>query len=242
MATNNFFQNYDQGNEQQLHEDLWVEYIQIHGVETKYVSREVGPISKVFNEAAVSSYNTYYELEMYVVNYDGYQGQGAFLSKFGLEIRDQMTFAVARKRFREEVTQHDSERTRPREGDLIYFPLQKRIFQIKFVDDKHAFFQWGDLPVYNVSCELFEYSGESFTTGVPEIDRIQETTAINILDNSLLTEDNFAFQTEDGNYLVLEPQYDQSTFDPFDDGDDFQDESDFMDLSEGDPFSANGTY
>jgi hypothetical protein len=114
-------------------------------------------------------------VEMYIANTEGFEGEGNLLSKFGLEIRDQATFIVSRKRFSELVDIQDNAlcEDRPREGDLIYLPLSNSLFQIKFVEHEKPFYQINNLPTYELQCELFEYSHEDFSTGIEAIDDFQ---------------------------------------------------------------------
>lgn len=241
MPTTNYFRNFDQSNEQMLYEDLFEEFIKIHGIDTYYVHRNVVNRDPIFNEDALSTYTIANEIEMYVVNYDGYQGMGHLMNHGFPEIRDQMTFAVARKRFKEEMTAEAINKVRPMEGDLIYFPLQQRAFKITFVNDKPSFFQWGDLPLYQMNCDLYEYSGESFSTGIEGIDRLQREASINLLDHTLMDANNNPLMDANGDYL-LDSTYTPETFDPLDQKTKIQDETDFIDFSETDPFSANGVY
>jgi hypothetical protein len=110
-------------------------------------------------------------IEAYVKNVDGFGGDGDFLSKFGLQINDSMTLTIAQRKFIEDVGSYDSE-VRPNEGDLIYFPLNRKIFEVKFVEHEAIFYQMGKLQTYDLRCELFEYSQERFNTGVREIDTL----------------------------------------------------------------------
>jgi hypothetical protein len=129
----------------------------------------------LLNEDDLPVYNTAFELEMYVKNVDGFEGEGDFLSKFGLQIRDSMTLTVAMRTWEQEIGLiEDVERVRPFEGDLIYFPLNKKIFQIMHVEHEAIFYQMGSLQTYDVKCELFEYSNERFTTGIPAVDDLYE--------------------------------------------------------------------
>jgi hypothetical protein len=178
---------------------------------------------------------------LYIKSVDGFGGDGSFMSKFGLEIRDQVTFTIAKRVFDEEIGSSEGF-LRPREGDIIYFPLNKKMFQIKYVDNKPIFYQMGALQVYDMTCELFEYSGEQFNTGIPELDDIQDKLSMNIFDYGVITEDGFNLLTEDDNYLTLET-YIINDIDPFADNDFIQQESDLiLDWSETDPFSANGVF
>jgi hypothetical protein len=170
MATNVFFDNYSNFNEQQLVEDLVIESIKMYGVDVIYITRVDGAIDKVFNEDDLPLYNETFEFETYVKNVDGFEGEGDFLSKFGLQIRDQMTLTVANRTFEQHVTREESTVIRPKEGDLIYFPLSENIFEIKFVEDESLFYQSGALQVYDMVCELAEYTGQRMQTGRDNID------------------------------------------------------------------------
>jgi hypothetical protein len=227
--------------EQGLLEDLIIESIRIYGENMYYVPRTFNNKDKIYGEDSVTTYENATLVEFYIKNVDGFEGDGNFMSKFGLEIRDQVTFVIAKRVFEEEVDQNGSF-GRPREGDLIYFPLNQKLFQIKYVNNKPIYYPLGALQTYELTCELFEYSGEQFNTGIPEIDDIQDKLSLNIFDYSVTTEDNFALMTEDGDYLVLET-YKVETIDPFADNDSIETEADgFLDFTERDPFSENGTY
>ena len=157
---------------------------------------------------------------MYVKSYDSYEGDGTFLSKFNLEIRDQITFTVSRRVFGNEIAAQRPDIQRPREGDLVYSTMMKRIFVIKYVNNSAFFYQMGSLQVWDVVCEVWEYSNERFETGVDEIDAIEERFSVsNVYSNNAFEEamsDVFAtnqeFQ-EDGEDIV-----DWSTIDPFSEG------------------------
>lgn len=170
MPTSPFFNNFAQSQEQGLIEDLVVESIRIHGIDTFYIPRSYLNVDGVFSEDELAAFNAAYMVEMYIKNIDGMQGEGDFLSKFGVEIRDSITFTIARRAFAAEVTHEDTTLVRPREGDLVWFPLTQKLYSIKFVEHEAIFYQMGALQTYDLSCELFEYNNESFDTGIPEID------------------------------------------------------------------------
>lgn len=194
----------------------------------------------LYLEEEYSKFETSYFVEMYIKNVDGFAGQGDFLSKFNLEIRDQVTFTISRRTFSEEVGAYTSF-IRPREGDLIYFPLNKKLFEIKFVEHEAIFYQLGSLQTFDLTCELFEYSNEVFNTGIDEIDSKQKNITLNMQDFALLLEDGEAIAEEDGFQLVRE-EFDMKTQDLISDNDDIQLESDLiLDFSEIDPFSE-GKY
>ena len=237
--TNVYFNNYDYSGEQILYEDLIIEAIQIYGVDVKYIPRVLNNFDELYTEDAISSYENAIDMEMYVKSVDGFTGEGVFLSKYGLEIRDEVVFTVAKRRFEKQITNVDPSRNVPKEGDLIYFPLNKKPFQVKFVDYKPFFYQHGRLQTYDLVCELFEYSGENFTTGNTEIDEIQGKFDVDVLPFALLTEDGNLLLTENGGVLVQE-EYDISQIDLGSDNIPIQDEQeadDVLDWSELDPFS-----
>ena len=140
MATNFFFNNFASSQEQQLIENLVVESIKMHGLDVYYIPRALENKDEIYGEDSVSRYESSYLVEMYVKDILGFEGEGDFLSKFNLQIRDQITFTIANRSFDEEVGSAASI-TRPREGDLIYFPLNEKIFQIKFVEHEAVFYQ-----------------------------------------------------------------------------------------------------
>ena len=214
MATNVFFRNYDNFNEQQLIDDLVIESIKMYGVDVIYVKRSLGAVDEVLNEDDLPLYDEVFQFEAYVKNVDGFEGEGDFLSKFGLQIRDSVTFTVANRTFERYVTREVVEIIRPREGDLIYFPLNEKMFEIKFVEHESVFYQSGALQVYDMRAELIEYSGQRFNTGYPNIDNyfddIDTTVTTTLADLSNThpdavgadnLADNYTFETEGDNIL-----------------------------------------
>jgi len=200
---NIYFGNYNTSSEQKLYEDLVIEAIKIYGEEMFYIPRVITSEDSVFGEDDQSVYNQAYPIEMYVKSVDGFEGDGVFLSKFGLQINDQVTFTVAKRTFLEEVG-HNNGQERPDEGDLIYFPENDKVFQIKYVNYKPFFYQFGQLVTYDLTCELFVYSDEVFDTGYDFIDRIQTENTTNILDWIIYGEDGSPLLTEDGQYILPE--------------------------------------
>lgn len=171
MATSVFFRNYDNTYEQNLVDDLVIESIQIYGVDIIYITRSLEEgTDEILNENDLSIFNQTFDFEAYVKNVDGFEGEGDFLSKFGLQIRDSVTFSVANRTFERFVTKDKQSITRPKEGDLIYFPLNEKMFKIMHVEHESIFYQMGSLQLYDLKCELFEYSGERFQTGRENID------------------------------------------------------------------------
>ena len=173
MATSNFFRNYDNTYEQNLIDDLVIESIRIYGIDVVYISSTLRGEDSILNEDDIRLCDRTYDFEAYVKSVDGFEGEGDFLSKFGLQIRDSVTFSVARRTFERYVSKDSFDTApinRPKEGDLIYFPLNEKVFKITFVEHESVFYQTGALQVYDMKCELFEYSGEEFQTGLENID------------------------------------------------------------------------
>jgi len=173
MAVNPYFYNY--GNEQNLVEDMTIEIIKATGQDCLYVPRQYLNIDKIFGENPASSFTKTYTLEMYLQSYKGFEGTD-IISQFGIEIKDKVTLVFSRKRFSEEVTINDTTITRPREGDLIYFPASKSLFEINFVEHENPFYPLGKLYSYYITAELFTYSYEKINTNISYIDSVSTIT------------------------------------------------------------------
>lgn len=222
MATNVYFRNYDNFNEQNLIDDLVIESIRMYGIDVKYISGEFNNIDTIFNEDDTPLYNEMYDFEVYLKNVDGFEGEGDFLSKFGLEIRDQVTFTVAIRSFEKYVTRANQTKVRPRENDIIWLPLNEKMYKVTYVEHESVFYQAGKLQVYDIKCELMDYSNERFDTGRYEIDHYFDDV------NSTTT--------------YVETLEDVANNDTFSQNFDFEQEADdILDFSEIDPFSENIT-
>jgi hypothetical protein len=236
MATNFFFNNFQSSQEQLLLENLIIESIKVYGEDMYYIPRILNNYDEVYGADDQSSYEDAYMIEMYIKSIDGFSGDGNFLSKFGLEIRDRVIFSVAQRIFSEEVGLH-SNQVRPNEGDLIYFPLNAKCFQIKYVNKQEMFYQLGALQTWEVTCELFEYSGETLKTGIPEIDSLQTKFDTNQFNWAVKTEVDELILDEEGNILILEGSSMDDLI-PAAENDEIQRESDlFVDFTAYDPFS-----
>jgi hypothetical protein len=175
MATNPYINLTSYGPEQNLVEDITVELIQGVGQDCYYVPRKYFNIDKIFGEDPASSFEKAYIVEMYIQSFKGFDGTD-IVSQFGIEIKDRINLLLARRRFKEEITAQDSNITRPREGDLIYFPLSKSLFEINFVEHENPLYPLGKLYSYMLTAELFVYSYEKMTTNRPEINEPYTTT------------------------------------------------------------------
>jgi hypothetical protein len=283
MSTNAYFNNFAYGREQDLVESLTIEAIKIYGHNVKYMPRTLVNVDHLFGEDVLSKFDEAINVEMYIKNVEGFEGEGDLLSRFGLEIRDQITFTVARKRFDQAITSpkiltevgynliHESGDNnapsrqfltgskdtesfmlegsdylntinRPQEGDLIYFPMVGKIFEIKFVEHEQIFYQTGRLQTYDVRCELFEYSSERIDTGNTEIDTIEDTYSLDVLDQQLTLEDGTGVALfEDGGTLLQEFTID--TKDASANNSFFQFQADnILDFSEQNPFGDQDRY
>ena len=190
MALNPFF---TQGtrNEQNLLQSLNNEMIKVYGVECYYIPRKYLTTNTIIKEVVQSKFDDAYPLEAYVNNYDTYQGNGRILSKFGVEVQDDINLVISRERFETYIQPLIRNETgiklssRPKEGDLIWFPLDDRLYEIKFVEHAKPFYQLKELYVYELQCEVFRYEDETIDTGIGTID--DETTEIGYSQTLTLT-------------------------------------------------------
>ena len=281
MATNKYFNNFAYAREQDLVEDLTIESIKIYGHNVKYLPKTISGIDHLFGEDKLLKYETAADVEMYIKNVEGFEGEGEFMSKFGVQLNDQLTLTVARKRFDQIRTEklttevgynylQESANTdspsrqfltgnnhtesivletgttgvnaysitanRPQEGDLIFFPLVNKIFEIKYVEHEDIFYQTGRLQSYDLRCELFKYSSEQIRTGNTEIDSTETAGTLDTLLYELLLEDGNKLLEEEGDSLVQE--YQLFTQDTGANNSFFQSEGEsIIDFSERNPFS-----
>jgi hypothetical protein len=171
MARNPYF-SMGVATEQNLLEDLIIESIQVYGQDFLYIPRTLVAKDEILGEDRLSKFENAYPVEMYLESVDGFEGQGAFIQKFGLMMEQSATLTVARKTWQTLVGDEGTTilPNRPCEGDLLYFPLTKGLFESKFVQHQDPFYQLGKLYVYKLQVELFQYSSEIIDTGVPEVD------------------------------------------------------------------------
>ena len=247
MATNHFFQG---GNsigatgEQRLVEDLVIESLKVYGHDIFYMPRTLVNKDTIFDEDELSRFTQAYPLEMYLDNVNGYEGQGDIFTRFGLEVRDQATFVLAKRRWEDLVLTSGgtfTQATRPSEGDLLYFPKTKSIFEIKYVDFQNPFYQLNQIYVFKLVCELFEYSSEDLDTGITEIDAIETKYSQDMLEYQFQLEDSGLFLKEDGGSLITEA-YSTSVSEPIDnqDFDNILTLEGILDFSESNPFGEIG--
>jgi len=179
MALNPYFLH-GSNTEQRLIQDLINEQLRMHGVEITYIPRKFVNKKTIIEEVQASKFDENFSIEAYVGTYDGYTGAGDILTKFGMSLRDDVTLIISKERYEEFIAPflvgnaQIEVATRPSEGDLIYFPLGNRLFEIKFVEHEKPFYQLGKTYVYELQCELFEYEDEIIDTDIEEIDTLVE--------------------------------------------------------------------
>jgi hypothetical protein len=202
MSTNFYLQSGIPGgrtSEQRLIENLITEAIKAYGFDIFYLPRTEVFRDTIFEDDVLAKFENAIPLEMYLENVDGYGGDGDLMQKFGIELRDTATFVVVRSRWEDVVGYGRSSvlplPNRPSEGDILYMPLTESYFEIKHVDALNPFFQLGKLHVYNLRCEIWQYSSERVTTGVPEVDIVDS-------DHNMDT-GNYGISLEDGSALLL---------------------------------------
>jgi hypothetical protein len=190
MALNPFFLQ-GSANEQRLIQELINEQLKIYGVEVTYIPRKFVRKETILKEVTSSKFDDNFALEAYISNYEGYSGSGDILTKFGMSLKDELTLIISKERFEDFIApflvgMDDNEivlASRPREGDIVYFPLGGRLFEIKFVEHEQPFYQLGKTYVYELKCELFEYEDEILDTSIDEIDqRLQDQGYITSLE------------------------------------------------------------
>lgn len=245
--------------EQTLHEDLIIEGLRIYGHMVYYLPRTLVNKDIILGEDVASRFSSAFPLEAYFETTEGFAGQQEIINKFGLEIREDTTFVISKRRFDLLV---DSKTTlikegRPNEGDILYMPLMNSFFEIQFVEDQQPFFQLGNLPVYKLRVTRFEYSSEEIKTGVDAIDAAEDTYSLNqtAFQVQLENEDGAVLLENDSvdgevQYFLLE-SYNIQTQSAFASNNDLDNEAgfdtastadDILDFSESNPFGEPGDY
>lgn len=223
MAGNFYFNNFGSSQEQRLIENLIIESIKIYGQEMYYLPKTLVNYDPIYGSDQLTEFKNAILVEFYIKNVEGFGGQGDFLSKFGVEIRDQTTLSIARRVFEDEVQaplEGIHVLTRPREGDLIFFPLNKKLFEIKFVEHEAIYYQLGALQTYDLKCELFEFTNQRFSTGIADVDRLNNLALPSASSNA-------AVESVDGQAINAELQTQAD---------------DILDFTQRDPFSEGGVY
>jgi len=272
MATNKYFRPFTYGREQDTAEDLIIESIKIYGLDVKYMPRTIVGPDALLGEDPLSKFEDAIDIEMYIKNTQQFEGEGDFLSKFNLEIRDQITFVMARKRWEQVSNEkmltevgyniqlengsttswgtsnalrlenggtegYQTTSPRPFEGDFIFFPLNNKLYEIKFVEHENIFYQHGKLYTYELTCELVDRMGAiDLNTGNTAIDAIESRYSQDILIYQIQNQDGTNILSEDGGYMLqeyrIEIQNKTANNEVF-----TQKSIDYLDFSERNPFS-----
>ena len=250
MPTNVYF---DTGTkpEQALYEDLMIEQLRIYGQDVYYIPRKMAGTDTIWQEDISSSFESSYLIEMYMENLDGYEGEKELMSKFGLDIQDDATFIVARRRWEQFVSIDNNVivSSRPNEGDLVYFPKGNKLFEITFVDHDDPFYQVQNLPTYKLKCKTFEYASEVIDTGIAEIDAIDADNSLDMMQHQITLEtatgtgslilENIV-ESAAASYIILET-YNIALIDENSQNDDFELADDnILDFTEYNPFGDAG--
>jgi hypothetical protein len=272
-----YFNFFDAACEQDLIEDLIIESIQIYGHDVAYLPKTIVKEDHLFGEDILQKYESETgPLEVYIKDVDGFQGDGDVFGRLGAEIKDQITFTVAQKRWREIRTEkvlnqigftiqletantvspgnthalvmetgttgntYNITSSRPLEGDLIYFPMVHKLFEVKFVEHEAMFYQTGKLQTYDMVCELYAYSSEQLNTGNTVIDAIETAQSADILFHQITLEtatgSGSLLEEDQGDFVIQE--YRLEATDPLANNEYFQAEGyDIIDFSESNPFS-----
>ena len=232
---NRFFNQYSTASEQNVLEDLIIESIKVYGIDAYYLPRTHVNLDLLYKEDTSLLYDDALPLEVYLKTYDGYLGQNDFISKFGLQIDESMTFTLAKKRFLQVLqpklmTEYSynlinedgdglvqeggydySTYIRPLEGDLIWFPFTNDLFEIKFVEVIETLFQLGKLYTFELRCDKYDYTSDRLDTGVESIDAIEDEFSLsNEFMPKMLLEDENQLLNEDGTYIMEEGSHIQA--------------------------------
>jgi len=172
----NFYFSEKVRSEINLYESLVIEALKIYGQDVYYLPRTILNEDILLGEDPSSQFSSSHKIEMYIENTEGFNGEGDLFTRFGVEIRDEATFIVSKTRWAAQVRRADNalQGDRPTEGDLIYLPLTKSMFEINHVEHEQPFYQVENVPVYKMRCTLFEYTGEDFDTGINDVQSIEQ--------------------------------------------------------------------
>ena len=230
-------------SEQRMYENLIIEQLRAFGHDVYYLPIKLVKEDTLFGEDTLSSFNDAYIVEMYLDNIEGFEGQKEMMTRFGLDMQDEATWVVSRRRFEQLIStdQNLIVSSRPNEGDLIYFPRAKKLFEISFVDHDDPFYQIYNLPVFKMRCRTFEYSSEGLNTGISDIDAIETSESTDALGYQIVLETATEsgtnhLITEDGAFIVQE-DYNIDTIDASSDSQFFETQGDsILDFTERNPF------
>jgi len=218
MAVNHYFQagrGIGNESEKRLVEDLIIEGLKIYGQDIYYLPRTLVNRDLVLGEDTSSRFDDSYLLEMYFETQEGFAGENEIINKFGLEIRDDTTVVLSKRRFEEHVASKATltAQGRPNEGDVIFVPLLNAYFEIQFVEDQEPFYQLGSLPVYKLKVTRWEYANEQINTGNEVLDQTEDKYSLDTLQYRMQLEYGQEILTGRGS-IQLEDYHDYSTGQP----------------------------
>ena len=218
MAVNHYFQGgRGIGNdaEKRLHENIIIESLKIFGQDIYYLPRTLVNRDLVLGEDTSSRFDDSYLLEMYFETTEGFAGENEIINKFGLEIRDDTTLVLSKRRFEDHVASKATLTAsgRPNEGDVVFVPLLNAYFEIQFVEDQEPFYQLGNLPVYKLKVTRWEYANEKINTGNELLDQVEDKYTLDQLQHKLTLEYGQEVLTGAGS-IRLEDYHDYSTGQP----------------------------
>jgi len=239
MPTKTYHNHFTSVMEQRLIEDLVTEAIREYGHDCFYLPRTVQNRDGVLKESEYDRFDSAYMLEFYVKTTQQFAGEGALLSKFGIETNYGIVVTVPRRSFVDEVGSQEG-LERPREGDLVFVPMTNAVYRVAFVDATGLFYPLGSLPVWDLNLELYESDGSIFNTGIPAVDDLFTPISEDILINAVKTEAGDLITDQRGWVLILEERGDATDADQ---NAELEDEADdAIDWSEDDPFSEGTRY
>ena len=218
MAVNHYFQGgrgIGNDSEKRLHEDIIIESLKIFGQDIYYLPRTLVNRDLVLGEDTSSRFDDSYLLEMYFETTEGFAGENEIINKFGLEIRDDTTLVLSKRRFEDHVGSKATLTAsgRPNEGDIVFVPLLNSYFEIQFVEDQEPFYQMGNLPVYKLKVTRWEYANEQINTGINTLDAVEDKYTLDQLQHKLTLEYGQEVLTGVGS-IMLEDYHDYSTGQP----------------------------
>ena len=168
-------------SEQNLYEDIVIESLKIYGQDVYYLPRDTVYEDRVFGDEIPARYNSSYKIEMYIDNIEGFDGEGDLFTRFGVEIRDECTFVVSRRRWNQTIGgDNDINSERPREGDLVYLPLSNSMFQITAVEHEQPFYQLANLPVFKCRAQLFDIIVKTLILVLKKFKTLKQITVTHI--------------------------------------------------------------
>jgi hypothetical protein len=237
---NKYFKR-DTKSEQELFNRIKMEAIQVQGRSYYYIPRKIEVIDLILGEDVLSKFDQAFELEMYMEDVNGFSGEKEIFSKFGLEIHNNYKLVVSQDRWISEVGKKALGTiitNRPQEGDLIYDPMTKFLMEIKFVDHDAEFYQLGKNYLWHLSCESFQYSSEDFSTGISDIDSIDNGNSFDRLEKQILSEDGIPLEFDNCENLISDnADKNQTTLD-YDKAPNFNDSAKKIEFDINNPFAG----